>query len=83
MSPRDIEESEYSLELPIGAKLYYKNRLLEVVESEEDKLRCLECAFFKEFFDEPMCQINKCFRFERHDRKRIIFKGVKEIEEER
>ena len=38
MSPRDIEEIEYSFELPIGIRLYYKNRLLEVIESEEDRL---------------------------------------------
>lgn len=74
----DIEGIEYSLELPIGTRLYYQNHLLEVVESEEDRFRCSECTFFKEFFDEPMCQINKCFGFERHDRKRTIFKEVEE-----
>ena len=83
MSPCDIEEVECSLELPIGTRLYYRNRLLEVVESEEDKFRCLECALVTEFMDEPGCQISSCFGFERHDRKRIVFKEVKETEEER
>lgn len=82
MSPCDIEEIEYSLELPIGTRLYYKNRLLEVVESEEDRFRCLECALVTEFMDELGCQISRCFRFERHDRKRIIFKEVKGTEED-
>lgn len=81
MSPCDIEETEYSLELPIGTRLYYKNHLLEVVESEEDKFRCLECALVTEFMDEPGCRISSCFGFERHDRKRIILKEVKETEE--
>ena len=83
MSPRDIEEIEYSFELPIGIRLYYKNRLLEVIESEEDRFRCLECALVTDFMDGPGCQISRCFGFERHDRKRIIFKEVKETEEER
>ena len=83
MSPRDIEEIEYSFELPIGTRFCYKNRLFEVIESEEDKFRCLECALVTEFMDEPGCQISSCFGFERHDRKRIIFKEVKETEEER
>ena len=77
-----IEEIEYSLELPIGTRLYYKNRLLEVVESEEDRFRCLECALVTEFMDELGCQISRCFGFERHDRKRIIFKEVKGAEED-
>ncbi len=81
VSPCDIEEIEYSLELPIGTRLYYKNRLLEVVESEEDKFRCLECALVTEFMDESGCRISSCFGFERHDRKRTIFKEVKETEE--
>ena len=78
----DIEEIEYSLELSIGTRLYYRNRLYEVVESEEDKFHCLECVFFKEFFDEPICQINKCFGFERHDKKRILFKEVTDTNKE-
>ena len=82
MSPCDIEEIEYSLELPIGTRLYYRNRLLEVVESEEDRFRCLECALVTEFMDEPGCRISSCFGFERYDRKRIIFKEVKETEED-
>ena len=73
----DIEEIEYSLELPIGTRYYYQNHFYEVVESEEDKFHCLECVFFKELFNEPMCQITKCFGFERHDKKRVIFKEVK------
>ena len=81
MSPCDIEEIEYSLELPIGTRLHYKNRLLEVVESKEDRFRCLECALVTEFMDEPGCQISRCFSFERRDGKRILFKEVKEIEE--
>ena len=79
MNHCDIGEIEYSLELPIGTRLYYKNRLLEVVESEEDRFRCLKCALVTEFMDEPGCQISRCFGFERHDGKRILFKEVEEI----
>lgn len=82
MNHCDIEEIEYSLELPVGTRFYYRNHLYEVIEWEEDKLRCLKCAFFKELFNEPMCQINNCFTFERHDGKRILFREVKEMEEE-
>ena len=38
----DIEEIEYSLELPIGTKFYYWNYLYEVIESERKNVFSLK-----------------------------------------
>ena len=75
----DIEELEYSLELPIGTKFYYLNRLYEVVEPKRKELCCLECAFWKEIIDDPMCQVMNCGghnHSKKHNGKRVIFKEV-------
>ena len=80
----DIKEIEYSLELPIGTKFYYWNRLYEVVESERKDLCCLKCAFWGEILDDPMCQVMNCGGHsysKRHDGKRVIFKVVKQSNE--
>lgn len=73
----DIKEIEYSIELPIGIRFYFKNRLYEVVESN---LRhcCQGCAFNDESND-LICQIMNCggIYYERLDKKLIMFKEVK------
>lgn len=82
----DIEEIEYSLELPIGSKFYYWNRLHEVVESERKEFCCLECAFREEILNDPMCSVMNCGGHsysKRLDGKRVIFKEVEETEEEK
>lgn len=79
----DIKEIEYSLELPIGTRFYYKNHLHEVVESERNEFHCLKCVFFEEFSNNPICQIMKCARSysKRHDGKCVIFKEVEQNKE--
>ena len=79
MSPRDIEEIECSLELPIGTKFYYWNRLYEVVEPKRKEFYCLECAFREEIINDPMCYVMNCggHRYrKRHDGKRVVFKEI-------
>ena len=44
--------------------------------------RCLKCAFYDEFWNDPMCQIAICGKSDRHDKKSAFFKEVKEAEEE-
>ena len=74
----DSEDIEYNLELPIGTRFYFQNRLCEVIESGEDTFKCLKCAFFRKH----MCQINSCYIFERHDGKCVFFNEVKQSKEE-
>ena len=75
----DVEALEYTLELPIGTKFYYWNRLYEVVEPKRKELCCLECAFWEEIINDPMCQVMNCgghsYR-KRHDGKRVVFKEI-------
>ena len=78
----DIEEIVYSVELPIGTKFYYRNRLYEVVESKEEDFCYSKCAFYDEFWDDPMCRIAICSKSNRHDKKSAFFKEIKEVEEE-
>lgn len=70
---------ERSLELPIGTRFYYQNRLHEVIESEDRKWGCSQCAFDNRY-DEAICEAMNCNNC-RHDKKIIFFKEVKEIEE--
>lgn len=79
----DIEELEYSLELPIGTKFYYWNRLYEVVESEGGDFCCSKCAFCNR--EEKLCYVMNCNEgaryycgYERHDKKYIFFKEVEQ-----
>ena len=74
----DIEEIGRSLELPIGTRFYFNNRLYEVAELEDDGWGCSQCALAG---DEAICEIMKCNGY-RQDKKRIFFKEVKEAEEE-
>ena len=78
----DIEELEYSLELPIGTRFYFMNRLYEVIESNSRNC-CQECAFIDESYD-PICQFMNCggSYYERLDRKLVLFKELEEIKEE-
>ena len=79
----DIEEIVCSVELPIGTKFYYWNRLYEAVEADQDKYRCLKCVFYDEFWNDPMCQIASCGKSDRHDKKSVFFKEVKKMKEKK
>ena len=74
----DIKEFEYSLELPIGTRFYFMNRLYEVIESNSRNC-CQECAFIDESYD-FICQFMNCggSYYERLDRKLVTFKEVEE-----
>ena len=74
----DIDELEYSLELPIGTRFYFRNRLYEVMESNSCHC-CQECAFNDESND-PICQLMNCggIYYGRLDRKLVMFKEVEE-----
>ena len=69
------EEIEYSLELTIGTRFYFQNRLYEVVESNLSYC-CPKCAFFNGFFNNDMCKIAICHEDDRHDKKHIFFKEI-------
>ena len=75
----DIEEIEYSLELPIGTKFYYWNYLYEVIESKRKEFCCLERAFRREIINDPMCYVMNCGGHsysKRIDGKCVIFKEI-------
>ena len=74
----DIEELEYSLELPIGTRFYFMNRLYEVIESNSRNC-CQGCAFIDESYD-FICQFMNCggSYYERLDKKLVTFKEVEE-----
>ena len=80
----DIEEIEYSIELPIGSRFYFRNRLYEVIESNSYEC-CLKCAFDDEFQYDLICQVMNCGGrcYSRLDKKSVIFKEVKETEKEK
>ena len=76
-----IEEIYNSLELPIGTKFYFRDRLYEVAELEEEWLwGCSKCEFDDEN-KEDICEVMNC-NYCRHDRKYIYFKEAEEAKEE-
>lgn len=62
------------VELTIGSRFYYKGKLCEVAEIEND-FECRECVFDKKL---SKCKKVKCCLGERHDFKSVFFKEVKE-----
>ena len=70
-----------SIELPIGARLYLRGTLLEVVESKNGMAwDCSKCAFYKNE-EKEICHVMKCNDC-RHDKKFIFFKEIEETKEE-
>lgn len=70
------------IDLPVGSKFHFGNKLVEVVESENE---CSKCAFHKRIFssrdyDEyfPCCYAMNCSSVERKDKKDVYFKEVEE-----
>ena len=70
-----IEEIEYSLELPIGTRFYFRDSLFEAVGSEESEYCCEKCAFYKKKEDK-MCQVMNYFS--RDQKIYFFFKEVTE-----
>ena len=68
----DFTDIERSLELPIGTKFYFWDRLYEVAELEGDEWGCSQCALAG---DEAICEIMKCKDY-RYDGKGVFFKKI-------
>ena len=56
------------VEMTIGSRFYYKNRLYEVVENESG-YTCKGCVFLVDM--SCKCKKPKCYSPERHDRKPV------------
>ena len=69
-----LEEFYNILELTIGTRFYYKGKLVEVKENID--LPCSDCIF-KPKRKNLYCKQN-CDPDDRHDKKFVIFKEVKE-----
>ena len=83
MNKCGIEEIEQSLDLPVGARFYLHDTLLEVAEIDDHPLcRCSKCKFQEGILITAICYVMNCDKSERHDGKYIYFKEVKEIKEE-
>ena len=81
MSRFNIQILDESLELPIGARFYFRNNLFEVAEFKKGGYGCSECAFSRsKRNEEEICDIVKC-AIDRHDDKSIYFREVFETEE--
>ena len=73
------------IDLPIGTKFYFDDKLVEVVECDMES-KCSSCVFHKQIFegydyDEyiPCCSVMNCWYDSRHDRRKdVCFKEVKE-----
>lgn len=59
------------VEMTIGSRFYYKDKLCEVVEGDCNQ----DCVFFD---NHKKCEKANCFWSIRHDDKDVCFKEVKE-----
>lgn len=67
------------VELTVGSRFYYKDKLLEVVKYEDDGPLCERCVFL----GKVKCGKAKCCAFERRDGNAVYFKEIEPIKEER
>lgn len=72
----DFTDIVRSVELPIGTRFYFWDRLYEVAELKDREWDCSQCAF-NTSYTEAICQVMKCNVY-RHDKKYIFFKEIKE-----
>lgn len=76
----NIEEIEHSIEMPVGTRFYFRNRLYEVVESKGWMMwDCPKCAI-SEKGKEELCRVMNC-DYKRHDEKNVYFKEVEQSNE--
>lgn len=61
------------VEMTVGSRFYYKDKLCEVVETETDFI-CGKCVFATV----RKCRKAKCSVVDRHDGKSVYFREVKE-----
>ena len=62
------------VEMTIGSRFWYKDKLCEVVETETDFI-CGKCVFASNV---RKCEKSKCNVYDRNDRKSVYFREVKE-----
>lgn len=62
------------VELTVGSRFWYKDKLCEVVETETDFI-CGKCVFASSV---RKCNKSKCNVYDRKDRKSVYFKEIKE-----
>ena len=62
------------VEMTVGSRFWYKDKLYEVVDISEKKFSCEGCIFIS---FPSKCKKSKCFADERHDGKSVYFKEVK------
>lgn len=62
------------VELTVGSRFWYKDKLCEVVETEID-YSCNRCVFYA---DANTCDNTECRAGKRHDVKSVFFKEAKE-----
>lgn len=60
------------VEMTIGSRFYYKDKLCEVVEEDCTGINCVLSGNVRE------CNKSKCHASERHDKKFVCFREVKE-----
>ena len=72
----DFTDIVRSVELPIGTRFYFRDRLYEVAELEHGKWGCSPCVFDNRY-DKAICKVMRCNAY-RCDDKSIYFKKVKE-----
>lgn len=60
------------VEMTVGSRFWYKDKLCEVVESESGYM-CRECVFLAD----GKCNKSKCYSDERHDGKIVYFREVR------
>ena len=61
------------MERKLGEVFEYNNVKLQVIE-QKDGFSCNDCYFINEGID---CDEQLCLRYDRHDRKSVIFKEIK------
>lgn len=73
---------ELLIDLPAGSRFYFGDKLVEVVESENE---CPKCVFHKRIFSSrdydgyfPCCYAMNCSSVDRKDKKDVTFKEVEE-----
>ena len=76
----DYSDIKRSVEMPIGTRFYFLDRLYEVTELKDGKWDCHKCAFDTRY-TEAICGVMKCNDY-RQDKKCIFFKEVEEKKEE-
>ena len=66
------------VEMTVGSRFWYKNKLCEVVKYNDDGPLCGRC----EFNGKLKCKKTKCCESERRDGNAVYFKEIEPVKEE-